>query len=85
MENENMVEQTAPTVVEERDVPQALVIVIEDADRRIVELQQALIQRINESALELMQLGGLDPSNGWMLDLGRKKFIRLEQLPLDTE
>jgi len=86
MENEEgVVEQTAPTVVDERDIPQALSIVIEDSDRRIVELQQAMIDRVNEASLELMAMTGLDPNDGWMLDLGRRKFIKIENLPIDND
>lgn len=86
MENEEgVVEQTAPTVVDERDIPQALSIVIQDADRRIVELQQAMIDRVNEASLELMAMAGLDPNDGWMLDLGRRKFIKIENLPIDND
>ena len=86
MENEEgVVEQTAPTVVDERDIPQALSIVIQDSDRRIVELQQAMINRVNEASLELMAMAGLDPNDGWMLDLGRRKFIKIENLPIDND
>lgn len=86
MENEEgVVEQTAPTVVDERDIPKALSIVIEDSDRRIVELQQAMIDRVNEASLELMAMAGLDPNDGWMLDLGRRKFMRIENLPIDND
>jgi len=86
MENEEgVVEQTAPTVVDERDIPQALSIVIQDSDRRIVELQQAMIDRVNEASLELMAMAGLDPNDGWMLDLGRRKFIKIENLPIDND
>lgn len=86
MENEEgVVEQTAPTVVDERDIPQALSIVIQDSDRRIVELQQAMIDRVNEASLELMAMAGLDPTDGWMLDLGRRKFIKVENLPIDND
>ena len=75
----------SPSIIDEKAIPQALLIAIDAADKQLIQAQQQLLDQINSMALELMEMLNLSPDEGWALDLGQKKFIRLGESPLDNE
>ncbi len=65
-------------IVEERDLPRALVTLINNSNRELQQTQQRLMQEINDSANELMDLLALSREQGWLLDTEGLRFVRVE-------
>jgi len=61
---------------EERDIPVVLSRLVDLSNRMLQDYQQKLYADIETSAVDLMKVLGLNPEDGWRLDLERKKFIK---------
>ena len=66
------------TVVEERPVPKALSVLINNSNTTLQETQQRLMGDINDSANDLMGLMSISQEEGWLLDIEGQRFVRVE-------
>ena len=66
------------SVVEERPVPSALSVLINNSNTTLQETQQRLMTDINDSANELMGMLELPTEEGWLLDIEGQRFVRVE-------
>ena len=66
------------TVVEERPVPKALSVLINNSNTTLQQTQQRLMTDINDSAQELMAMLELSAEEGWLLDVEGQRFVRVE-------
>ncbi|MEK9767584.1 MAG: hypothetical protein VW683_01575 [Betaproteobacteria bacterium] len=76
-ETQENVEEYNP-IVDQKPLPQALMKVIDNGNQRVLTLQQEVMQEIQDSAYELMLLMGLDPNDGWRLDLQTRQFLQIK-------
>ena len=65
--------------VTEVPVPLAIRQLAELYNNKIKEYQQVALNEIQTSSLELMTLMGLNPSDGWRLDLDNLKFVKVSK------
>ena len=65
--------------VTEVPVPLAIRQLAELHNNKIKEYQQVALNEIQTSSLELMTLMGLNPSDGWRLDLDNLKFVKVSK------
>lgn len=79
LETENT-EPTQPqfTIVAENPIPKALATLINNSNRELEQTQARLVREINESASELMELLSLSQQDGWVLDIGGQRFVKVE-------
>jgi hypothetical protein len=66
------------TVVDERQLPKALVTLIQNSNRELQQTQQRLMQEITEASQELMEMLSLSQQDGWLLDTEGLRFVRVE-------
>ena len=66
------------TVVEERPVPKALSVLINNSNTTLQETQQRLMGDINDSANDLMGIMSISQEEGWLLDIEGQRFVRVE-------
>lgn len=66
------------TVVDERPVPKALSVLIVNSNTTLQDTQRRLMTDINDSANELMAMLELPQEAGWLLDVERQRFVRVE-------
>ena len=65
-------------VAEERPVPRALSVLINNSNTTLQATQQRLMTDINDSANELMGMMELSAEEGWLLDIEGQRFVRVE-------
>ena len=65
-------------VVDERPVPKALSVLINNSNKTLQETQQRLMGDINESANDLMGLLQISQEEGWLLDVEGQRFVKVE-------
>jgi hypothetical protein len=63
--------------IKEVPVPLAIRQLIELHNIRIREYQQKSLREIQESSVELMNIIGLLPQDGWRLDMESMKYIKV--------
>jgi hypothetical protein len=63
--------------IKEVPIPLAIRQLIELHNVRIREYQQKSLQEIQEANIELMNILGLLPQNGWRLDMESMKYIKV--------
>ncbi len=63
--------------VKEAPVPVAIRQLIELHNTRIREYQQKSLQEIQDANIELMLMMGLNPQDGWRLDMESMKYIKV--------
>ena len=66
------------SVADERPVPKALSVLINNSNKTLQETQQRLMGDINESANDLMGLMSISQEEGWLLDIEGQRFVRVE-------
>ena len=66
------------TVVDERPVPKALSVLINNSNTTLQDTQRRLMTDINESANELMGMLEIPQEDGWLLDVEGQRFGRVE-------
>ena len=71
-------EQQQFNVAEERPVPKALSVLINNSNTTLQQTQQRLMSDINDSAQELMSMMELSADEGWLLDIEGQRFVRVE-------
>lgn len=64
-------------VVDDRPLPKILNRQIDQANETLVATQERLQQEISDSAEELMEMIGLDQSDGWFIDLENRRFVKV--------
>ena len=65
-------------VADERPVPRALSVLINNSNTTLQATQQRLMTDINDSANELMGMLELPTEEGWLLDIEGQRFVRVE-------
>ena len=63
--------------VTEAPLPLAIRQLIELHNTRIREYQQKSLQEIQDSSIELMLMMGLNPQEGWRLDMDNMKYVKV--------
>lgn len=63
--------------IKEAPVPIAIRQLIDLHNTRIREYQQKSLQEIQDANIELMLLMGLNPKDGWRLDIESMKYIKV--------
>jgi len=63
----------------EAPLPLAIQQLIELHNIRIREYQQKSLQEIQEASIELMLMMGLNPKDGWRLDMDNMKYVKVKQ------
>lgn len=76
--------ENVPTIIMERSMPLALKNLIDASNKTLQETQQRLVDIITASADELMSMFGLNPADGWLVDLDGQRFVQLE-LPSEED
>ena len=71
-------EQQQFTVVDERPVPKALSVLINNSNTTLQDTQRRLMTDINDSANELMTMLEIPKEDGWLLDVEGQRFVRVE-------
>ena len=71
-------EQQQFSVADERPVPRALSVLINNSNTTLQATQQRLMTDINDSANELMGMMELSAEEGWLLDIEGQRFVRVE-------
>ena len=66
------------SVADERPVPRALSVLINNSNTTLQQTQQRLMTDINDSAQELMAVLELSAEEGWLLDVEGQRFVRVE-------
>ena len=66
------------TVIDERPLPKALSVLINNSNKTLQETQQRLMGDINESANDLMGLLQISQEEGWLLDVEGQRFVKVE-------
>ena len=66
------------SVIDERPVPKALSVLINNSNKTLQETQQRLMGDINESANDLMGLLQISQEEGWLLDVEGQRFVKVE-------
>jgi len=66
------------TVVDERPVPKALSVLINNSNTTLQDTQRRLMTDINDSANELMGMLEIPKEDGWLLDVEGQRFVRVE-------
>ena len=66
------------SVADERPVPRALSVLINNSNTTLQQTQQRLMTDINDSAQELMAMLELSAEEGWLLDVEGQRFVRVE-------
>lgn len=79
VELEPQPEQPQATIVDQRDMPLALKNLIDASNKTLQETQQRLIDVITSSADDLMSILGIDPAEGWLVDLDNQRFVKIER------
>lgn len=64
--------------VKEAPFPVAIRKLIDMHNMRMNEYQQNFLREIQEAAVELMVMAGLNPQDGWRMDLENMKFIKVD-------
>jgi hypothetical protein len=65
--------------IKEVPVPLAIRQLIELHNTRIREYQQKSLREIQDASVELMNIIGLLPQNGWRLDIESMKYIKVTE------
>ena len=63
--------------IKEAPVPVAIRQLVELHNTRIREYQQKSLQEIQDANIELMLMMGLNPQDGWRLDMESMKYIKV--------
>ena len=66
------------TVIDERPVPKALSVLINNSNTTLQDTQRRLMTDINDSANELMGMLEIPKEDGWLLDVEGQRFVRVE-------
>ena len=66
------------TVIDERPVPKALSVLINNSNTTLQDTQRRLMTDINDSANELMGMLEIPKEEGWLLDVEGQRFVRVE-------
>jgi len=66
------------TVVDERPLPKALSVLINNSNTTLQDTQRRLMTDINDSANELMGMLEIPKEDGWLLDVEGQRFVRVE-------
>ena len=66
------------SVIDERPVPKALSVLINNSNKTLQETQQRLMADINDSANDLMGLLQISQEEGWLLDVEGQRFVKVE-------
>ena len=78
--NQPLDQQQVPvSVVDECPLPKALVALINNSNRELQLAQQRLLNDVNESAQEIMEMMSLKREDGWLIDIEGLRFVRIEQ------
>ena len=73
------------TVVDERPVPKALSVLINNSNTTLQDTQRRLMTDINDSANELMTMLEIPQEEGWLLDVEGQRFVRVEPAQAQQE
>ena len=73
------------TVIDNRDMPMVLKSLISISNDPLQSTQTRLMNEITESANELMAMVGLNPEEGWVVDVAGLKFLQVAPLDSTTE
>jgi hypothetical protein len=63
--------------MKEAPVPLAIRQLVEVYNTRLREYQQKSLQEIQDANIELMLMMGLNPQDGWRLDMESMKYIKI--------
>lgn len=63
--------------ITEAPIPLAIRQLIELHNIRIREHQQKSLQEVQEASIELMLMMGLNPQDGWRLDMDTLKYVKI--------
>ena len=66
------------TVIDERPVPKALSVLINNSNTTLQDTQRRLMTDINDSANELMVMLEIPQEDGWLLDVEGQRFVKVE-------
>ena len=66
------------TVIDERPVPKALSVLINNSNTTLQDTQRRLMTDINDSANELMTMLEIPQEDGWLLDVEGQRFVKVE-------
>jgi len=67
-----------------RSIPESLKLIIQYQNTKLADMKQMLLTELYRVNNETMELLGLDPNDGWRLDLTNEVYVRVEESP-DTE
>ena len=73
------------TVVDERPVPKALSVLINNSNTTLQDTQRRLMTDINDSANELLGMLEIPQEDGWLLDVEGQRFVRVETAQAQQE
>ena len=73
------------TVIDERPVPKALSVLINNSNTTLQDTQRRLMTDINDSANELMGMLEIPKEDGWLLDVEGQRFVRVETAQAQQE
>lgn len=60
-------------------LPTAMRELINSNNTLLQNMQQEMLQRVNAANVEMMQILGLNPKDGWRLDLDKMKYVRQDE------
>ena len=60
-------------------LPTAMRELINSNNILLQNMQQEMLQRVNAANVEMMQILGLNPKDGWRLDLDKMKYVRQDE------
>lgn len=60
-------------------LPTAMRELINSNNMLLQNMQQELLQRVNVANAEMMQILGLNPKDGWRLDLDKMKYVKQDE------
>ena len=78
-------EQQQFTVIDERPVPKALSVLINNSNTTLQDTQRRLMTDINDSANELMGMLEIPQEDGWLLDVEGQRFVKVEAAQAQQE
>lgn len=60
-------------------LPTAMRELINSNNTLLQNMQQEMLQRVNTANAEMMQILGLNPKDGWRLDLDKMKYVKQDE------
>lgn len=65
-------------ILEERKLPTLVVKQMDRGEQEMQALNEKIQRELRDTIQEVMGLMGLEPSEGWMVDLDSKQFVRID-------